>query len=285
LLTEPPLNPKSNRQQLIKVMFETYGFKGVYVSVQAVLTLYAQGLFTGVVVDSGDGVTHVVPVFEGFVLPHLIKRLDVAGRHVTRYLIKLLQLRGYSFNRTADYETVRQIKEAMCYVGYDRELEKKLALDTTVLVQSYTLPDQQRVIKMSGERFEAPEALFDPSLVDVESPGMAELIFQCINQADIDTRSEFYKHIVLSGGSTMYPGLPSRIEKEVKEMYLQRVLKGDRTNLSKFKLRVMYPPRRRHMVFIGGAVLADIMKDKPDFWISKQEYEEKGMDCLQKLGL
>jgi actin-related protein 2 len=284
MLTEPPMNPKKNRENLIQNMFETYGFNGVYVAVQAVLTLYAQGLFTGVVVDSGDGVTHVVPVYQGFVIPHLIKRLDVAGRHVTKYLIKLLQLRGYSFNRTADYETVRQIKEALCYVGYDSSLERKLALDTTVLVQPYTLPDG-RTIKLSAERFEAPEALFNPQLVDVESVGMAELVFNCINSADIDTRSEFYKHIVLSGGSTMYPGLPSRMENEIKELYLQRVLKGDSSKLSKFKLRVMYPPRRKHMVFVGGAVLADIMKDKPDFWISKAEYEEKGLDCLKKLGL
>jgi actin-related protein 2 len=284
MLTEPPMNPRSNREQLIETMFETYGFKGVYVAVQAVLTLYAQGLFTGVVVDSGDGVTHIVPVYQGFCIPHLIKRLDVAGRHVTKYFIKLLQLRGYSFNRTADYETVRQIKESLCYVGYDSALERKLALDTTVLVQPYQLPDG-RVIKMSAERFEAPEAMFNPQLVDVESCGVSELIFNCINSADIDTRAEFYKHIVLSGGSTMYPGLPSRIEKEMRELYLQRVLKGDTEKLSKFKLRVMYPPRRKHMVFVGGAVLADIMKDKPDFWISKQEYEEKGKDCLKKLGL
>jgi len=114
---------------------------------------------------------------------------------------------------------------------------------------------------------------------------MAELVFNCINSAAIDTRPEFYKHIVLSGGSTMYPGLPSRMEKEIKDLYLQRVLKGDVEKLSKFKLRVSYPPRRKHMVFVGGAVLADIMKDKPEFWISKAEFQEQGLNCLKKLGL
>jgi actin-related protein len=77
------------------------------------------GLQTGVVVDSGDGVTHIVPVYDGYALPHLVRRLDVAGRDITRYLIKLLLLRGYAFNRTADFETVRQLKEKVCYVGYD----------------------------------------------------------------------------------------------------------------------------------------------------------------------
>jgi len=111
MLTEAAMNPKKNREALVETMFETYNFAGVHCSIQAVLTLYAQGLLTGVVVDSGDGVTHVVPVYEGFALPAQIKRLDVAGRHLTEYLIKLLLLRGYTFNRSADFETVREIKE------------------------------------------------------------------------------------------------------------------------------------------------------------------------------
>ena len=190
----------------------------------------AAGLLTGVVVDSGDGVTHIVPVYEGFSLPHLTRRLDVAGRDVTRYLIKLLLLRGYAFNRTADFETVRQIKEKLCYVGYDLDLETKLAQETTVLVENYTLPDG-RVIKVGSERFEAAEALFQPQLVDVEAVGMAEQLYNTIQAADIDIRSEFYKHIVLSGGSTMYPGLPSRLEKEIKQLYLTRTLNNDTSRL------------------------------------------------------
>ena len=111
LLTEPPQNPVKNREMLLEKMFETYGFGAANVSIQAMLTLYAQGLLTGVVVDTGDGVTHVVPVYDGYVPQNLIRRLDVAGRHVTQYLTKLLMLRGYAFNRTADFDTVRQIKE------------------------------------------------------------------------------------------------------------------------------------------------------------------------------
>jgi len=283
LLTEPPLNPMKNRQKMIEVMFEKYQFEGVYIAIQAVLTLYAQGLLTGVVIDSGDGVTHICPVYEGFALPHLTRRLDIAGRDITKYLIKLLLLRGYAFNHTADFETVRMMKEKLCYVGYDIEQEQKLALETTFLVEQYTLPDG-RTVRMSGERFEAPEALFQPHLVDVEGFGVAELLYNTIQAADIDTCPEFYKHIVLSGGSTMYPGLPSRLEREIKQLYLEGVLKGDTAKLSKFKIRIEDPPRRKHMVFLGGAVLADIMKNKDDFWMSRAEYEEKGVGVLAKLG-
>ncbi|KAE9412020.1 hypothetical protein Angca_009444, partial [Angiostrongylus cantonensis] len=137
LLTEPPLNPSNNRERLFQVMFEQYGFNSLHVSVQAVLTLCAQGLVTGVVVDSGDGVTHICPVYQGYALSHLTRRLDIAGRDVTRYLIKLLLLRGYNFNHSADFETVRLMKEKLCYVAYDVEQEQKLALETTVLSETY----------------------------------------------------------------------------------------------------------------------------------------------------
>lgn len=283
LLTEPPMNPLKNREKMCEVMFEKYNFGGVYVAIQAVLALYAQGLSSGVVVDSGDGVTHIVPIYESVVLHHLTKRLDVAGRDVTRYLIDLLSRRGYAFNRTADFETVRQIKEKLCYVSYDLNLDTKLARETTTLVESYELPDG-RLIKVGSERFEAPECLFQPNLIDVEQAGIGEMLFNTIQSADVDLRSSLYKAIVLSGGSSMYSGLPSRLEKELKQLWFTRVLHNDPTRLDKFKVRIEDPPRRKYMVFIGGAVLASIMADKDHMWLTKQEWEELGPASMSKFG-
>ena len=282
MLTEAPLNPVKNREKTMEIMFEKYGFQGCHQAIQAMLTLYAQGLLTGVVVDTGDGVTHVVPVYEGFVPPHLIRRLDVAGRHITQYMIKLLLLRGYAFNRTADVETVRQVKEDLCYVANNLETERRLASETTVLEKKYRLPDG-RVIKVGRERFEAPEALFQPNLIDVEGDGMADMVYNMIQASDIDCRTDFYKHIVLSGGSSMYPGLPTRLEKDIRERYLEGVLNGDKSRLNRFKLRIEDPPRRRNMVFLGASVLGDIMRDREDFWISKDEWDEAGPACLKKM--
>lgn len=277
LLTEPPMNPLSNRVQMCKFMFENYNFPAVQVSLQARLVLYAQGLYSGVVLDSGDGVTHVVPVYDGVTPDGLIAKLMVAGRHMTQNLIKLLQVRGYAFNKSADMATVQLLKEKYCYVGYDLKIEKKLALETTTLLMKHTLPDGT-VVKMDRERYEAPEILFNPRLTgECEDAGMDVMLYDMIQKrAAMDIRTTLWKHVVLSGGSTMYPGLPSRLEKELRSLYLEDVAQGDEKRLAKFKLKIEDPPRRKHMVFLGGSFLADAMRNRAAFWISKEEWEEYG---------
>jgi len=285
LLTEPPMNPKKNREQMLEFMFETYNFPAAHVCLQAMLVLYAQGLYHGVVVDSGDGVTHVVPVFDGVTPQNLIKRLNIAGRHITSHLIKLLQIRGYAFNRSADFDTVRQIKEKFCYVGYDLDVEKRLALETTSLISKYTLPDGKTVIKMDYERYEAPEILFQPSLSgECEDMGVHKMLYNMIQkEAAIDMRTQLYAHIVLSGGSTMYPGLPSRLHKEMRSLYCEDVCGGDEKRLAKFKLKIEDPPRRKHMVFLGGSFLADVMRDNTsNFWITREQWAEHGARILDR---
>ena len=113
--------------------------------------------------------------------------------------------RGYALNRTADFETVRQIKEKLCYVSYDLQLDQRLSEDTTVLVESYTLPDG-RVIRLGSERFEAPEGLFQPHLVDVEQPGIAESPVNTIQAADVDVRSTCTRPSCLAAGAACTPG-------------------------------------------------------------------------------
>ena len=122
--------------------------------------------------------------------------------------------------------------------------------------------------------------MFNPSLVDKDGDGMSALVFNMIQASDVDCRAEFFKHIVLSGGTSMYPGLPSRLEQDLKELYLKVVLKGATERMNRLKLRIEDPPRRKHMVYLGASVLGDLMRDRTDFWVTKSEFDEKGIDFI-----
>lgn len=269
LITEAPMNPLKNREKMAEIFFEHFNVPAFYVAVQAVMALYASGRTTGIVLDSGDGVSHAVPIYEGYSMPHAVGRLDLAGRDLTAHMTKLVSERGYAFTTSAEQEIVRDLKEKLCYVSLDCAAEMQRAAHSAEVEKQYTLPDGQ-VITVGSERFRCPEALFQPSLLGMEHQGVSELVYNAINKCDIDIRKDLYNNIIISGGTTMYPGFQERLEQDVRRLAPPTM-----------KIKVSAPKDRGHSVFCGASILASLSRFK-EMWISEEEWREYGASIVHR---
>merc|ERR1719320_378840 len=243
LLTEAPLNPEKNRNQMIKVFFENFNVPAVYVADQATLALYASGKTNGVVLDCGHGVAHCVPVFKGFSIPHAITRMDVAGENVTEQLRRILMKEGVNFHTTSEQQIVQDIKEKLCRVK--RRRKKGDVAQVEEEPAKYILPDGEEISIGRQALSDAPEILFNPSLIGLEYGGVQNLIAESIEKSGLDLRRTLYSRIGLSGGSTMFKGFGERLVQEL-------------SSLTDMHIKIHAPAERTLSTWMGGSVLTNL---------------------------
>ena len=270
LVTEAPMNPKANREKMTAVLFESFDFQAMYVAIQAVMSLYANGRSTGLVVDSGDGVTHTVPVYEGFAIPHAVEKMEIAGRVITQYCQKLLLGSGHSFTSSAEMEIVKDIKEKLCFVSKDFEAQKAESEASSSLDQQYELPDKSMITVTGAVRITTPELIFQPELNGKSCKSIQALAWQSISASDIDTRKEMMKNVIMSGGTTMYDGMSDRLKDELVNLAPNGC-----------EIRIVAPADRKYSVWKGASTLASLSTFESK-WVTRADYDEHGESIVHR---
>lgn len=264
LLSEPPLNPLRNRELTTELMFDHFRVPALYLSVQATLALYASARIMGLVLDSGHGVTHCVPVYDGSCLSHGVSRLNIAGRDVGEYLTSLLLKNSHRLARRPKRATVKYIKETQCYVALDpiEDMEKKAE-------EVLRLPDGN-TFKIRFHLCQAPEILFAPNTIGIQALGLHSMIVRSIRKCDRDICGSLYGNLVLTGGSTLFPGLDARIFKEIE----QHVPKG-------IPVRIIALSERTCNTWLGGSIITHLGSFAP-MWVTREDYQELGTTVIHR---
>lgn len=269
LATESPWWPEHDRQKLAQICFELYSVPSFFLAANQVLGLHAARRGTGLVVDIGDSVTAAVPVYEGCALRDKVRRMDVAGKDVTDWLVRILNFdRGYNFNSVGEKDAIRHLKERVSYVALNYDAELRHAQTSRDYTESHTLPDGS-VVEVTAERFKAPELLFKPSLNGLQGEGLAQLVLTTVGKCDPALRRELLGNVVLSGGGSMFQRLPERLEAELK-----RAAPSE-------PIQVIAINDRQFSAFLGGSILASLTTF-PQMVITPDEYNEYGAGIVTR---
>lgn len=274
ILTDIPSNSPENREKMVQRMFEKLNVPGLYISMTSVLAIYDAGRTSGMAVDSGEVITNFVPVYEGFAFPNAISKSETGGRILTDYLILLLTDKKYNINTAAKKLKINDIKEKYCRVSYDFENEIREAGEGGNLEEKVKLPDGEE-LTLETERLKCPEALFRPNFLNLPESNIKGLHDECcasIQQIDVEIRKDLYSNIILSGGNTMFEGLPERLTKEI-----QKLTPSAASN----KVKVIALPERKYATWIGASILSSLSNFQC-MWITRAEYKETGESIVHK---
>ncbi|XP_009963704.3 actin-like protein 7B [Tyto alba] len=265
LMSVPTLCSIADKERYAEMMFEGFHVPAIHLAYQSHLSMYSYGRTSALVVESGHGASHVVPIYEGYVIRSITEKVDYAGLDITRYLMKLLNKSGNVF---AEHQLniVQDLKEKCCYTSLD--LTEDLSLPVQKQQMDYELPDG-RLVTVGKERFLCAEALFKPALLGSQQPGLLQLTLTCLKKCDADVHKKMVRNILLCGGSTMMEGFADRFQMELAEM-----CPSDNLTTAAF-------PQRKSSVWIGGSILASLHSFQ-ELWVYRTEYEEHGPSCIFK---
>jgi actin beta/gamma 1 len=266
LMTESPQNTRQARESMVEILMEKFKVPAFYCTCPEILSLYSAGLTTGTVIDSGETVTDILPVFECFAMTHVQTRLEIGGRQLNGFLKKLLMQSGIDLEQANEPDILRDIKEKHCYVAMDLDAEFQKIEHVNQLERQFPLPSGQS-IRLTAQRFRCPEPFFDPQLIPDQSPGLPQLILDSINRTE-DLKPQMLESVLLTGGSSMFQGLPERIERD-----LTRMAGPDA------KVKVIAPPNRKDSAWIGGSILVSLATFS-QMWVTKAEYDETGSSIV-----
>ena len=265
MLTEPVINPKDQREKMISIMFETFNVQKFYITEPGKLVLYNNGGFTGMVLDSGEGVTQFIPIVDGYGL-HFTNLIEFGGKDLTEYMVRLLNEIKY-IPIEKEKEIAKNAKEKACYVSLDYKEDLHW-----VDYFDYKLPDGTNIY-IKEQRIKCCEALFEPSMAGVDyDDNIAQYCNNCIKKCNEFAQKQLYSNIILSGGNTMFEGFQERLTKEIKAL-APYIYKED--------VNVIANTDRKLAVWKGGRILANL-SDFEEKWITKTEYEESGATIVHR---
>ena len=274
LITEPLLNPYSNREKIASALFENLSAPAIFFASQPILSLFSTSSTSGVILESGEGVTQSCIVYEGYSIPNTYIRNNYGGKDVTEYFLTLLQRQGYSFSTTSEFEIVKKMKEDICFTSISGNSINNISnINSNIELGGnknksestgiYNLPDGN-AIKIGDEKSLAPEILFNPSIIGNENLSFQEMIITSINKVDIDLRKNLYNNVFISGGNTLFKGIQEKFHSEIKKLAPKNM-----------KVKLHTPGNRLLSCWTGGNVISTLEIFKK-MWVSREEWIEKG---------
>ena len=269
-LAETAKSTKGSREKTMQIMFEDFSVPAFYVSMQSVLSLFSSGKTLGLILDSGDGITSVVPIYEAYSMNHAIVNTKLAGQDLTSYMTKLLSDSGVDLGEPHMIaENAKLIKEDVAFVAQDYEDEMRAYEHTEGKLVDYILPDGSSVT-LGNSLIRCPEALFSPNILKKDFGGVHQACYSAVQKCDPDLRRELFGNILLTGGSTMFSGFADRLNKETSALAPSSV-----------KVKVSAPDERKYTAWIGGSILSTLATFQT-MWVLRQEYDEAGVSVVQR---